>query len=132
MTTHLKTKRASEILFIALLAVCCAAVLAPAHAQGQQAAKTKTQYQVSNLPSLGGTSSGGNSINDQSWVAGYSRLLNRNRHATLWRNSSLTDLGTLGGPNSSSVPRSEEHTSELQSLRHLVCRLLLEKKKKQK
>src|SRR5205814_5312192 len=24
-------------------------------------------------------------------------------------------------------PRSEEHTSELQSLRHLVCRLLLEK-----
>src|SRR5258705_3089501 len=26
--------------------------------------------------------------------------------------------------------RSEEHTSELQSLRHLVCRLLLEKKKK--
>src|SRR5205814_8297666 len=27
------------------------------------------------------------------------------------------------------VRRSEEHTSELQSLRHLVCRLLLEKKK---
>src|SRR5262245_63227033 len=26
--------------------------------------------------------------------------------------------------------RSEEHTSELQSLRHLVCRLLLEKKKR--
>src|ERR1039458_10447664 len=26
--------------------------------------------------------------------------------------------------------RSEEHTSELQSLRHLVCRLLLEKKQK--
>src|SRR5438045_7364513 len=27
------------------------------------------------------------------------------------------------------LDRSEEHTSELQSLRHLVCRLLLEKKK---
>src|ERR1039458_5351928 len=27
------------------------------------------------------------------------------------------------------LSRSEEHTSELQSLRHLVCRLLLEKKK---
>src|SRR5947199_8997598 len=27
------------------------------------------------------------------------------------------------------IHRSEEHTSELQSLRHLVCRLLLEKKK---
>src|SRR5262245_64559986 len=30
---------------------------------------------------------------------------------------------------SRSSARSEEHTSELQSLRHLVCRLLLEKKK---
>src|SRR5262245_64601251 len=28
--------------------------------------------------------------------------------------------------------RSEEHTSELQSLRHLVCRLLLEKKNKKR
>src|SRR5205814_7316818 len=28
--------------------------------------------------------------------------------------------------------RSEEHTSELQSLRHLVCRLLLEKKKQKR
>src|SRR2546422_8523756 len=30
------------------------------------------------------------------------------------------------------MARSEEHTSELQSRLHLVCRLLLEKKKKQK
>src|SRR5207244_13419053 len=30
------------------------------------------------------------------------------------------------------APRSEEHTSELQSPDHLVCRLLLEKKKKKK
>src|SRR5438045_4443186 len=28
--------------------------------------------------------------------------------------------------------RSEEHTSELQSLRHVVCRLLLEKKKQKR
>src|SRR5436853_1178847 len=33
-------------------------------------------------------------------------------------------------PGSAWGRRSEEHTSELQSLRHLVCRLLLEKKKK--
>src|SRR3989441_7057039 len=32
----------------------------------------------------------------------------------------------------STTDRSEEHTSELQSLAYLVCRLLLEKKKKQK
>src|SRR3712207_7379549 len=30
------------------------------------------------------------------------------------------------------LPRSEEHTSELQSRQYLVCRLLLEKKKKKK
>src|SRR5437016_11382457 len=38
----------------------------------------------------------------------------------LWRHG-----GTVHGPQ-----RSEEHTSELQSLTNLVCRLLLEKKKK--
>src|SRR5262245_64229289 len=37
----------------------------------------------------------------------------------------LADAGAVGVGH-----RSEEHTSELQSLRHLVCRLLLEKKKK--
>src|SRR5438046_4022758 len=36
------------------------------------------------------------------------------------------------GPSSAGRPRSEEHTSELQSLTNLVCRLLLEKKKEQK
>src|SRR5437899_8796444 len=35
----------------------------------------------------------------------------------------------LSKPHYQAFPRSEEHTSELQSLRHLVCRLLLEKKK---
>src|SRR3989449_7054260 len=35
-------------------------------------------------------------------------------------------------PDDSTPTRSEEHTSELQSRLHLVCRLLLEKKKKKK
>src|SRR5437870_10930670 len=35
-------------------------------------------------------------------------------------------------PSAFSLSRSEEHTSELQSRGHLVCRLLLEKKKKNK
>src|SRR5437016_8760924 len=35
-------------------------------------------------------------------------------------------------PRSDHLRRSEEHTSELQSLTNLVCRLLLEKKKKNK
>src|SRR3712207_8916819 len=36
---------------------------------------------------------------------------------------------TPGSKNSKGTPRSEEHTSELQSRQYLVCRLLLEKKK---
>ena len=101
MTTQFTTKRAGQTLFIILIAVCCGAIFAPLHAQKPKPTNTKAQYQMSTLPDFGGTSSGGNSINDQSWAAGYSRLPNRNRHATLWRSSLLTDLGTLGGPNSS-------------------------------
>src|SRR5436309_12322798 len=99
MTAELITKGVTKTLSIVVTVVCIG--LLPAHAQGQVQAKAKTQYNVSNLPDFGGTSSGGNSINDLSWAAGYSRLPNRDRHATLWRNSLLTDLGTLGGPNSS-------------------------------
>src|ERR1019366_5294819 len=39
------------------------------------------------------------------------------------------DVVTGGGEDSHGAQRSEEHTSELQSLTNLVCRLLLEKKK---
>src|SRR5438128_1341013 len=101
MTTQFITNRTSQNLLVILGAVCCGATLAPVLAQGPVQTKAKLQYQVSNLPDFGGTSSGGNSINDQSWVTGYSRLPDRNRHATLWRNSLLTDLDTLGGSNSS-------------------------------
>src|SRR5205814_9528210 len=43
--------------------------------------------------------------------------------------TSLVPSNSLQNPEEI-TDRSEEHTSELQSLRHLVCRLLLEKKKK--
>jgi len=66
MTTQLTTKQASQSLFIILTAVCCGGALAPALAQGQAQAKANPQYQVSNLPTLGGTSNAGNSINNQS------------------------------------------------------------------
>src|SRR2546430_3416385 len=38
-------------------------------------------------------------------------------------------LGVLPDQEGGGLPRSEEHTSELQSQSNLVCRLLLEKKK---
>src|SRR2546422_1304148 len=57
-------------------------------------------------------------------------------YTTLFRSRARVMLTatTAGVPESatteSTVKRSEEHTSELQSRLHLVCRLLLEKKKK--
>src|SRR5438309_3138959 len=97
------TRKASRTCLTILIAACCGAALAPAQVQAQAQAQAKAkQYQVSNLDTLGGTSSGGNSINNQTWVAGYSRLAgDQTRHAALWRSGLLSDLGTLGGPNSS-------------------------------
>src|SRR6266705_1471773 len=84
------TRKASHMLLTILMAACCGAALAQA-----------PQYNVSNLDTLGGTNSRGDSINNRDWVAGFSNLAgDQSRHATLWRNGSLLDLGTLGGPNS--------------------------------
>jgi probable HAF family extracellular repeat protein len=78
-----------------------AAVVAAPQARADQDHRPP-EYRVTNLASLGGTASSGNSINNRSWIAGFSNLPgNRTRHATLWRGRSTVDLGTLGGPNSS-------------------------------
>src|SRR5207244_13049112 len=63
-----------------------------------------------------------------SWI---STTMRENRDSFLCKNSTASDT-TTWTPRSSRLveaPRSEEHTSELQSPDHLVCRLLLEKKK---
>src|SRR2546422_2025543 len=52
-----------------------------------------------------------------------SRSFSRAFEITCSRRGGISRLNSEGG-------RSEEHTSELQSRLHLVCRLLLEKKKK--
>src|ERR1035441_5983272 len=61
-------------------------------------------------------------------------LHGRTRIAAFWEEAPFRSWVTLKShknneaANSFHHGRSEEHTSELQSLRHLVCRLLLEKK----
>src|SRR5438046_7607781 len=59
------------------------------------------------------------------WIAFLLKFLRRDAIALrlVVRNYFLGPAGVAGGG------RSEEHTSELQSLTNLVCRLLLEKKK---
>jgi len=92
------------VLLIIIVIAFCGAAFVFAGDQSAQSQTPQRQYQVSNLPSLGGTNSRGNSINNRDWVAGYSSLAgNQSRHAALWRNGSVLDLGTLGGPNSSVV-----------------------------
>src|SRR2546429_4987215 len=54
------------------------------------------------------------------------RSLNRNSICSCCRMA--PDSSLAAGRGSSRITRSEEHTSELQSRLHLVCRLLLEKK----
>src|SRR5690554_7658912 len=54
------------------------------------------------------------------------RLFSRSYETILPSSLAMIHSSTLG------FSRSEEHTSELQSRPHLVCRLLLEKKKKKK
>src|SRR5260370_19882895 len=54
-----------------------------------------------------------------------------NRYRLTSRGLGLSSSASLAGPCAYGL-RSEEHTSELQSHLNLVCRLLLEKKKRQK
>src|SRR3990170_6856797 len=111
---------------------------------------------IKDLGTLGGTYSFAYGINNSGQVAGFSTTIaDGTYHAFIWDAvNGMQDLGTLGGSESQAIGindsgqvvghsddstdwkyhafiwRSEEHTSELQSPDHLVCRLLLEKKKK--
>src|SRR2546425_9600908 len=66
---------------------------------------------------------------DPASLPGVDRWALRPVSATAATASNLLLVGVAGSATFLSV-RSEEHTSELQSLAYLVCRLLLEKKKK--
>jgi probable HAF family extracellular repeat protein len=49
---------------------------------------------------LGGSLGVGAGINNAGTVAGYATLADNTRHAAVWRNGVIEDLGTLGGPSS--------------------------------
>src|SRR5687768_17740978 len=71
---------------------------------------------------------------DCSWVidTGASYHLTANKEYFSTYTSGNFGCVRMGNDGASKIIRSEEHTSELQSRLHLVCRLLLEKKNKQK
>ena len=86
---------------ITLFAALGIGIRVAAQDQQEQKAAKPHRYTVTALSTLGGTGSGGSGISNKGWVAGASTLTgDTTQHATLWRNGVITDLGTLGGPNS--------------------------------
>ncbi len=55
------------------------------------------RYAITDLGTLGGSSSGAYGINDEGQVVGWSATSGGNTHAFLWEDGVMTDLGTLGG-----------------------------------
>lgn len=62
--------------------------------------KKLSRYRVIDLGTLGGTFSNALGINNKGWVDGVAALADGTSHAVLWQKGVKTDLGTLGGPNS--------------------------------
>ena len=103
-SAHYAVKRdySGWILLLIILVILGGVALVFAQRAPAQTPEASPRYNVTSLPSLGSVNDGGNSINDRTWVGGYSTLSDGSaRHASIWRDNQLTDLGTLGGPNSS-------------------------------
>jgi len=57
-------------------------------------------YQVIDLGTLGGASSGATDLNNAGAAVGWSRTASGQVHAVVWRAGRIIDIGTLGGPGS--------------------------------
>jgi probable HAF family extracellular repeat protein len=100
-----KSKSPANFIAIALLA----ALVGPARLAAQEHQehnKKLPRYRVVDLGTLGGTFSDAFGINNKGWVDGVAALADGTSHAVLWRKGGKTDLGTLGGPNSSTFTNS--------------------------
>lgn len=93
--------------FVIALAMMITLTIGSSMAFGQNKADKQStnpvRYTVTDLGTLpGGTASYAFDLNNAGWVAGSSTLTPEgvNQHAVLWYGGQLTDLGTLGGPNS--------------------------------
>lgn len=90
------TRSLIQLTVVIALAVAATSV-DPFHAAEADGSR---EYIVKALPSLGGTSSRGNGINDWGLTAGFSNLADGRRRATLWLYGLTHPIGTFGGTNS--------------------------------
>jgi probable HAF family extracellular repeat protein len=97
----MKSRISKSIFAITVLAAL--AMSLDLSAQNVPSGTGQIHYSVINLGTLGGTESNGfGGVNNRGWVTGDANLGgDQNEHAVLWRDGVITDLGTLGGPNSS-------------------------------
>jgi probable HAF family extracellular repeat protein len=102
-----KISHTSFIAALGALAACSneTGITRPAEISARVDVSTQsTRYEITKFSSsFGGTLSRGMAINSLGWVAGWSTFPDGSRHAALWRNGSIVDLGALGDL-SSTVP----------------------------
>jgi probable HAF family extracellular repeat protein len=89
--------------FLILTVVLLLCIANGDNANAKQRKLQQTDYVVTNLGSLGGSESAGNSINNRGWITGTSFLDDAVVHATLWKKGKAMDLGTLGGEGTNSA-----------------------------
>jgi probable HAF family extracellular repeat protein len=97
---RLNRKTAGSTLVILSIATLYIGMASP-QTLSQTSTAARAKYRIAALPTLGGTQGRSNSVNEIGWVTGWANLTgDLYQHATLWRPGQITDLGTLGGNNS--------------------------------
>lgn len=102
----MKTRAFRALMYIAVMTLLATALgipvgLAAQDTESQNIRRQHVRYTVKLLSTLGGVSGVGNSVNNKGLVSGAADLTgDTTEHAALWRDGVITDLGTLGGPDS--------------------------------
>jgi probable HAF family extracellular repeat protein len=98
---------------LATITIISALALGPVLGSAQQ--QSTTQYSVTDLGTLGGTTSLAFGINQAGVVDGVATVPDGNQHAFLWYRGHIADLGTLGGPNSIAYWVNNHNEASIQS-----------------